>query len=158
MKTTEFDKKKQMLGEHLGLFIEDIDSIESTGNNYFTFSTPSGMRRYLVLTETEANEKLSVELGWRIHEVDSSLLTRAMPLINDMSIVEQMKTLFDEGYVDSLEAVNGVILGFIGGNYGDLIDDVIGVTGRGWCLAVDGQEGEHEGFYIYKKATREGGR
>lgn len=156
--TTQIIQKMQALVLHFGLSVEEAQVV-TVGNNYFTMPTMAGQRRYIVLTKDEADIKMLEELCWRLYELDSEILLQYMPGIEDVEAVSRIKALFDDGHLGSIEDVNGVLLSFIGTRYAALVQDIVRVHGRGKYIAVDGLERLcQDKFYIYKKATREGGR
>lgn len=132
-------EKKAALAKFLGEEIEDICE-----SSYSDDVFESGRMEYLVLTDSEADEKAAESIK------DSVWAFRPEFLANYTDLPEEVFTAMQAKCEDANDPILRIIKGTDGGIQG-FIDEAISADGRGHFLAsYDHDEGEAGEFFIYR--------
>ncbi len=135
--TTITDDKRAALAEYLE---EDADDWSESSYDDSLFEC--GNRKYLVLTDEEADDRNKEYLKETVWAFRSSFLASHMPDGVSEEVIKAVQEKCESGN----EALRAMIL-----DWDHFVDDATGTDNRGHFLSsYDGEEIEHEGFYIYR--------
>jgi hypothetical protein len=122
--------------------IEEADSVLEVGGE-----------EYLVLTDTEADERAAEYIKESLWAFNPSFLIYSIDSVNRLSVDDAIhfENMLRELQCKLCESANAIILGLVGKNLDRLINDAIVAEGRGHFLSpYDGEEHEEGEYLIYR--------
>ena len=130
------DEKKKALAKYLKIEVSDVDV-----DRHGTYEAEGS--EYLVLTDSEADEKCKEEIENSLWAFNASFLLAHMP--KGMS-EKAIKAIQSELYEDANETFKNMIVDF-----DHFLDDAMKADGRGHFLSqYDGEENEAGKFFVYQ--------
>lgn len=137
--TDDIDIRKATLADHLDMDFSDIDDA-SYGDNRFE----AGGDEYYVLTDDEADDLVKEKI------LDSVWAFNASFIIDNTELPYEAKEMISSFQADKCEGANDTILAMIK-DKDAFCEAAVSADGRGHFLSgYDGNETEHEGYYIYR--------
>lgn len=140
--TTATQTKEEALAEFLGY--GDTDDIEQSSYDENTFEV--GNREYLVLTDEEADERVSEQIEGELWAFNAEFVASHSSVNLSSKAIEALKKMQGELCEDANELMRALIKDF-----DHFVKDAVSSDGRGHFLSpYDGEENEEGEYFIYR--------
>jgi hypothetical protein len=136
------DPKLEALAKYL-----EVEPSELSQSKYDECTYELGNQEYLVLTDSEADERAKAECLDSLWAFNSEFLAGCISNDDHSALVASLRAIQEK----MCESCNPTIKAMLGENLDSMIDDAILTDGRGHFLShYDGNENEQGKFFIYR--------
>ena len=141
------DNKKQVLAQFL-----EVDASELNRSSYDENIYNYGNAEYLVLTDSEADEKTAEEIKNSLWAFNADFIIQHCKNYDTMDCDEYNAAIegLQEAQKNQCESLNGLVYALIN-DIDEFVNDAIIADGRGHFISYyDGKENELNNLYIYR--------